>query len=74
MVEAMLKSFFTVILLNFLVGVIICLLDNGYYGDDALIDKIIQQLFKMNMVIAIISLGVLLAADVSIKTVIEVAK
>ena len=75
MVEAMLKSFFVIAAINFIVAVVMCLLANeGYYSTDEILVRAEEQLLKINMLIAVVCLGVILAADISIKTVIEVAK
>lgn len=75
MVEATLKSFFVIVAINFIVAVVMCLLANeGYYSTDEILDRTKEQLLKLNMFIAVVCLGVILAADMSIKTVIEVAK
>lgn len=75
MAEAMLKSFFVIVAINFLVATVICLLaDDGYYSAYEIMKKVTEQLLKLNMLIAVVCLGVILAADISIKTVIEVAK
>lgn len=75
MVEAMLKSFFVIVAINFIVAMVMCLVANeGYYSTDEILKNIMEQLLKLNMLIAVVCLGVILAADMSIKTVIEVAK
>ena len=74
MINGILLSFFFIFAIDFLIGVVMLIVDDGWSTNEDLTMKIMDKLFLFNTAVAIVALAIIFSSGISIKTIVEVSK
>ena len=74
MINGILLSFFFIFAIDFLIGVVMLIVDDGWSTNEDLTMKIMDKLFLFNTAVAIVASAIIFSSGISIKTIVEVSK